>query len=97
MPMSRNKGEVCMSPGSTLYLLYKFFFPPFLHLVMQDIIKRMLSEGVLSTLFTAQPLTTLKRLKANFNKLANTSLVNLSEGSMDKVDRHNYYIIYYYI
>ena len=48
----------------------------------------MLNDQVLSTLFDAQPLTTLKRLKTNFTKLANTSIINLNESSMDKVSEN---------
>lgn len=54
-------------------------------LAMQDIIKHMLNDNVQSTLFTAQPLTTQKRLKANFFKLANASVININEASMEKV------------
>lgn len=76
---------------SDLYLntIFLFVIP-----VMQDIVRHMLSDSVLSTLFTAQPITTTKRLRTNFTKLANTSIINLNENSMDKVYNNVIFIVW---
>lgn len=59
-------------------------------LVMKDIVKNFLSEQVLSSLFTPQPMATKKRLKTNFNKLAHSSIMKLTSDAMEKVRSHDH-------
>lgn len=53
--------------------------------VVQDIVGHMLSDRVLSTLFTPQPLASSRRLKTNFTKLAHGSIMKLNPDAMEKL------------
>ena len=78
--LSGHYNAICL-PASTSYNF---------SLVMKDIVKNFLSEQVLSSLFTPQPMPTKKRLKTNFNKLAHSSIMKLNSDAMEKVRSHDH-------